>query len=136
MLGNKPGGKAPSAGIGELAALFRELREMTPKHLAEIEKTTKGFHEAKASADEQIAEATRLKAELAAAEAAHAAKLKADTEALDQRQLEVSGREGRAGRREQENTQVSAHLVDRETAVDDRERRLQRQAEAALELVK
>ena len=136
MLGNKPGGKAPSAGIGELAALFRELREMTPKHLAEIEKTTKGFHEAKASADNRIAAAGEAETKLAVSTSAHAEKVRADTEALDQRQIEVSSRESRVRHREQLQSEIDKALTARETAIDDRERRLQRQAEAALELVK
>ena len=80
-----------------------------------------------------IAEADRKTADLVEATAAHAKKVRVDTEALDARQLEVSGREGRAGRKEQENTQVSAQLVDRETSVGDRERRLERQAVKTLE---
>ncbi len=137
-------GKAPSAGAAELLGLAHEavelLRNPKPKEVAALAKEyaankAEAAQERKAAA-EQIAEADRKLAALAAAKAAHAAKVAADTEALENRQLDVSGREGRARRKEDENTQVSAHLLDRETAVSDRERRLQRQAEAALDLVK
>ena len=44
MLGmTKSDGKAPSSGVGELAGLLRELREMTPKELTRIEKTYSYF---------------------------------------------------------------------------------------------
>ena len=129
------GGKSPSPSnnIGDFAALCRELISMDPKELGRIEKVTKEFHAAKAAADASIAEADAKMAKLVEREKTHAAQVATDTTALESRQIEVSAREGRAGRKEQENTQVSAHLVDRETSVSDRERRLEKQAARTLE---
>ena len=135
MVGNigRSSGKAPSSGVSKLAGLLAEIKALTPKELTRIEKTTLEYHAARNEASERIAEADRKQAELAEAEASHAAHVRTENAALDGRQEDVSSREGRCTRREQEVEEWARKVKADQTSVADRERRLHRQAAAALE---
>ena len=128
MVGNigRSSGKAPSSGVSELAGLLAEITALSPKHLKEIQKTTSGYHAARDAADARIAAADEAEAKLDKLAAAHHKQTKADTVALDARQVAVSAREGRAERREAEQTAADAALLERGQMVDDAERRIER----------
>ncbi len=132
------GGKAPSKESVEMLALLVEAVDLLrdKSRMAEAKAVTResvteraALADEREAASERIAEADRKTADLVEATAAHAEKVRRESEALDNRQQEISGREGRAGRKEQENTQVSEHLVARATAVSDAERRIARTRE-------
>ena len=122
------GGKSPSPSnnIGDFAALCRELISMDAKELTRIEKTTLKYHEAKAAADERIAEADRRDA---TSDQREADIDRRDTESkaeANERNRICTEREGRADRRDRAQNDADKVLSGREQSVSDGERRIAR----------
>ena len=127
----KPGmtPKPPSAGVGKLAGLLAGIQSFDAERLEEIASATTGYYEARDAADKRIAVASEAEAKLVEAKAAHERDVRQTAETLDERQREVSTREGECIRREQNVTQREDEVTRRETVAGDAERRIARTRE-------
>ena len=125
--------KPPSAAVGELAGLMRELREFSPKQLAEIETAVADYHETKAAAEAAQAEADRRTgvARTAESDATTARQALADEKLAFVQ--ESSDTAARLDTQKRELGDREKLVGDRETAVEDAERRLARVREQLTE---